>query len=171
MPRPGTRSSLPMRPGTSCSNGVQTHYSDSVLNTYLFNPDEYFGLYGQDGLPAGKESTIAVCQMEGSLGTRKETLAALRQMIDGLDSPFEVLVLPELALSGPVTTDSQARALAEVLRDSESVKLADRLGPRLRRLYSNQHRRARLRANVQHGLAGRPGRTGWKLPQGASVDG
>ena len=47
------------------------HYSDSVLNTYLFNPDEYFGLYGQDGLPAGKESTIAVCQMEGSLGTRK----------------------------------------------------------------------------------------------------
>ena len=44
-------------------------------------------------------------------------------MIDGLDSPFDVLVLPELALSGPVTTESQARALAEVLRDSESVKL------------------------------------------------
>ena len=98
-------------------------YSDSVLNSYLFNPDDYFGLYGQDGLPAGKESTIAVCQMEESLETREETFAALRQMIDGLDSPFDVLVLPELALSGPVTTESQSRALAEVLRDSESVKL------------------------------------------------
>ena len=98
-------------------------YSDSVLNSYLFNPDDYFGLYGQDGLPAGKESTIAVCQMQESLETREETFAALRQMIDGLDSPFDVLVLPELALSGPVSTETQARSLAEDLRDSKSVKL------------------------------------------------
>ena len=99
------------------------HYSDSVLNTYLFNPDDYFGLYGQDGLPAGKESTIAVCQMEESLETREETVAALRKTIDELDLPFDVLVLPELVLSGPVNTETQARTLAEDLHNSGSVKL------------------------------------------------
>ena len=100
-----------------------SQYSDSVLNSYLFNPDDYFGLYGQDGLPAGKESTIAVCQMGESFVTRDETLSALRQMINSLGSSFDVLVLPEFALSGPVSTDPQARGLAEELRDSESVKM------------------------------------------------
>ena len=123
MPRPGTRSSLSNESGDKLLERRPSQYSDSVLNSYLFNPDDYFGLYGQDGLPAGKESTIAVCQMKESLETREETVAALRKTIDRLDLPFDVLVLPELALSGLVTSDTQARALAEVIRDSESVKL------------------------------------------------
>ena len=61
--------------------------------------------------------------MKESLETREETVAALRKTIDRIDLPFDVLVLPELALSGLVTSDTQARSLAEVIRDSESVKL------------------------------------------------
>ena len=98
-------------------------YSDSVLNSYLFNPDDYFGLYGQDGLPAGKESAIAVCQMELHPANQDEPLSVIQQMLDGTGTPCDVIVLPELALSGPVTTETQARALAEGLRDSKSVKL------------------------------------------------
>ena len=100
-----------------------SQYSDSVLNSYLFNPDDYFGLYGQDGLPAGKESTIAVCQMAETQRAQEQTLTSLKQMIDGLDSSFDVLVLPELALSGHVSTETEARSHAEDLRASESVKL------------------------------------------------
>ena len=98
-------------------------YSDSVLNSYLFNPDDYFGLYGQDGLPAGKESTIAVCQMELHPANQDEPLSVIQQMLDGTGTPCDVIVLPELALSGPVTTETEARSLAEDLRDSKSVKL------------------------------------------------
>ena len=99
------------------------HYSDLVLNSYLFNPNDYFGLYGQAGLPAGRESVIAVCQTEAPPATRNEAIAAVQQMAESLDSPFDILVLPELALTGLPATESDARACAEDLRDSESVRL------------------------------------------------
>ena len=100
-----------------------TQYQDSLLNSYLFNPDDYFGLYGQYGLPEGKESIIAVCQVEESAGAGKETLATVQQMLDGVHDSYNVLVLPELSLSGPVTTETQANSHAVEIEDSEPLRL------------------------------------------------
>ena len=100
-----------------------TLYQDSLLNSYLFNPDDYFKLYGQDGLPKGKESTVAVCQLQARADTREDALSSAQKMIEGLESPADVIVLPELALSGPVTSETEANAHAETLRDNNSLRL------------------------------------------------
>ncbi len=100
-----------------------TLYHDSLLNSYLFNPDDYFKLYGQEGLPEGKESTVAVCQLQARAATGEDALSSVQKMIEGLDSPADIVVLPELALSAPVTTDSEANSHAEDLRDSKSLRL------------------------------------------------
>ena len=100
-----------------------TLYQDSLLNSYLFNPDDYFKLYGQDGLPKGKESTVAVCQLQARVDTRNDALSSAQKMIEDLESPADVIVLPELALSGPVISETEANAHAETLRDSNSLRL------------------------------------------------
>ena len=98
-----------------------TLYHESVLNSYLFNPDDFFTLYSQDGLPEGKESTIVVCQLDAG-APANDTLFTIQKMLDGLDPSRDVVVLPELALSGPVTSESESSSLAEDLRSGNSVR-------------------------------------------------
>ena len=102
-------------------------YHDSLLNSYLFNPDDYFKLYGQGGLPEGKESTITVCQLQARAATGEDALLAVQAMIESLESPCDIIVLPELALSDPVASESKALSQAEDLRNSRSIRLLTNL--------------------------------------------
>ena len=105
-------------------------YHDSLLNSYLFNPNDFFALYGKDGLPEGRESRVAVCQLESTTNSN-DALDTVAGMLTSLDQRPNVVVLPEFALCPPPESESQARDLAEELRNSESVRVLTKLAAEL----------------------------------------
>jgi predicted amidohydrolase len=87
-------------------------YADLMNNTYLWNPYDYFRLYGHRPLPAGKRSVVSVAQMAPCSDPRINlsqmmALARLAKARDGAG----LVVFPELALTG--LDDPGARAITE----------------------------------------------------------
>ncbi len=75
-------------------------YAELAMDSYLWNPLDFFALYGHRPLPPGRHSRIAVAQFlpadDPSANLRRIAGLAERAAADGVD----LLVLPELALSG-----------------------------------------------------------------------
>lgn len=101
-------------------------YQDLVIDTYLWNPMVYHGLYGHDPLPLGKESRISVAQFTPVSGAKEENLRRIEEetrtlAMDG----SELIVFPELTLSGFVSTSEEALAVAETIPGISSNRLLD----------------------------------------------
>lgn len=75
-------------------------YQRLMTNTFMWNPQEFFGLYGTDPLPPAKDSNIAVAQFR----PENDVNANLQQIRDWAEQAkargVELLVLPERALTG-----------------------------------------------------------------------
>lgn len=87
-------------------------YGTLTLNTHLWNPLEFHGLYGHRPLPEGQVSRVAVAQFEprgGNAGGNLASIAAAVARNRGLD----LLVTPEYSLSGRPATAGEAAAWSE----------------------------------------------------------
>ncbi|WP_312664940.1 nitrilase-related carbon-nitrogen hydrolase [Pantoea sp. CTOTU49201] len=75
-------------------------YQRLMTNTFMWNPQDFFGLYGTDPLPPAKDSVIAVAQFR----PQNDVSANLQQIRDWAEQAkargVELLVLPERALTG-----------------------------------------------------------------------
>lgn len=75
-------------------------YQRLMTNTFLWNPADFFGLYGRDPLPEGKASRIAVAQFRPQ-DEVNANLAQIRHWAGQAKSEgAELLILPERALTG-----------------------------------------------------------------------
>ena len=77
-------------------------YKEIASNTYLWNPLDFFGLYGYDPLPKGKKSKVAVYQMKTTADDSVDIrLSEIKEaMAEAADNGAELIVFPERALTG-----------------------------------------------------------------------
>ncbi|MCL2893949.1 nitrilase-related carbon-nitrogen hydrolase [Brenneria tiliae] len=76
-------------------------YHALLSDSFLWNPADFFGLYGHRPLPAGKQSRITVCQFSpaDSVEENLARIVALTQEAVGRQQS-ELVVFPEMALTG-----------------------------------------------------------------------
>lgn len=88
-------------------------YYPLTLNTYLWNPLYFHRLYNHKPLPKGKKSVIAVGQFEPLKGDETGNLATIANLVaEASAAKAELLVLPELALSGTASSREEAEEWA-----------------------------------------------------------
>jgi predicted amidohydrolase len=110
-------------------------YAELATNTFAWNPNDFFGLYGHRPLPPGRRSRVAVCQFLPTSNVtanldRIGTLAA-----EAAGQGAELVVFPELAVTGLSAPAEHAEPL---------------LGPAVERLIAIA---TRLRIHLVAGLA------------------
>ncbi|MBJ7223691.1 MULTISPECIES: nitrilase-related carbon-nitrogen hydrolase [unclassified Brenneria] len=87
-------------------------YHALLSDSFLWNPADFFGLYGHHPLPAGKSSRITVCQfaptdrLEDNLA---RIVALAREAVSQQHS--ELVVFPEMALTGYAAPETHAQTL------------------------------------------------------------
>ncbi|KJC33603.1 amidohydrolase [Bradyrhizobium sp. LTSP885] len=87
-------------------------YTSLMTNSFTWNPNDFFKLYGHQPKPPGRKSILAVAQFAPSSGTA-ENLAAISAIATearGADAP-DMLVFPELSLTGPDVPAARAERL------------------------------------------------------------
>jgi len=96
-------------------------YLNLPTDPYLWNPLDFFGLYNLDPLPKGKESLVAAVQMNSSNDIKKNLKKIFEYLDKAKDSGSELVVFPELALTGHLNKNKSA------IKSDDSVilKLAD----------------------------------------------
>ena len=87
-------------------------YGSMTLNTYLWDPAEFHGLYGIRPLPEPRKSRVAVVQCAPVAGDVDFNLDRIEQEVAALPGT-DLVVFPELAVTGPVTARTAAQRLAE----------------------------------------------------------
>ena len=88
-------------------------YDAMTLNTYLYNPLEFHGLYGHRPLPPGGRSRAAVAQMAPSPAEPRANLGTIERALAGLSDPVELVVFPEYALTGRPSCAAEAAGYAQ----------------------------------------------------------
>lgn len=89
-------------------------YGAMTLNTYLWNPDEFHGLYGIRPLPDERRSRVGVVQFSPVAGDVDGNLERIAHETATLAAQgCELIVFPELATTGPAADRERAEALAE----------------------------------------------------------
>jgi len=75
-------------------------YPDLLTDTFSWNPYDFFGLYGHQAWPKGKRSTISAAQFApcDDVAANLDRIAALAGVAKGEGA--ELVVFPELAISG-----------------------------------------------------------------------
>jgi predicted amidohydrolase len=75
-------------------------YPELLANTFSWNPLDFFGLYGHERWPEGKQSRISVAQFKpaDNVATNLETIARLAR--EAKADGAELIVFPELAVTG-----------------------------------------------------------------------
>lgn len=115
------------RPGASPGDLLAARRPDAygalTLNTYLWKPGEFHGLYGHRPLPAGRASRVAVLQMEPQPGNAGANLAAIAAAL-AADPDLDLLVAPEYALCGRPRSPEEARRWAEPVPGPATQALA-----------------------------------------------
>jgi predicted amidohydrolase len=101
-------------------------YHELLNNSYLWNPIDFFGLYGNAPLPPGRKSRVGVAQFNPTtqVGANLEKIVraiGTAQSQGGAD----LLLFPELSLSGPFRSVADAQPLRGPAVDS-LVELAIR---------------------------------------------
>ena len=75
-------------------------YMELMTNTFSWNPGDFFGLYGEKPLPAGRRARVAAGQFAPT-GDAEVNLARIATLLDEAKaSGAELLVLPERCLTG-----------------------------------------------------------------------
>ena len=86
-------------------------YKAITLDTYLWNPYLFHGLYGHRPLPEGRRSTIVVVQMRPTPGDVIANKASIESsLFDESAKDADLIVYPELATSGYVKPESGGMA-------------------------------------------------------------
>ena len=83
-------------------------YINLPTDTYLWNPLDFFGLYGLDPLPKGKKSIITTVQMNTSNDVKKNLANILKYLDRAKNEKAELIVLPELVLTGHLNKNKYA---------------------------------------------------------------
>lgn len=87
-------------------------YGDLALSSHLWNPRAFHGLYGYRPLPPGRLSQAAVIQQSPLAdyvdGNIEGIVAVARNHLD-----LDLLIFPELSVSGPIADRARAVAVAE----------------------------------------------------------
>ena len=87
-------------------------YGRSTLNSYLWPANDFHNLYDLHPLPEGRESRVAVVQMTPLAGDADANLTRIARETAAL-APADLVVFPELSITGPVTDIESARLLAQ----------------------------------------------------------
>ena len=88
-------------------------YHELAQNSYLWNPLDFFGLYGYEPLPPGRKSRIAVGQFSPT-NRFEDNLAKIESAIETSQAQggADLFVFPELSLSGPFTSSENAQPIS-----------------------------------------------------------
>jgi len=83
-------------------------YSQLMIDSYTWNPLDFFGLYGHEPFPKGKKSVAAVGQfMPGN--DKNANLAKIEEMtVEAKHNNAEIIVFPELSVSGMFQDEGNA---------------------------------------------------------------
>jgi predicted amidohydrolase len=98
-------------------------YGNLTLNTYLWRDFDFHGLYGLLPLPSGRRSRVAVAQMSSRCGNVEANLDRIADFAE-MYAAADLLVLPELAVTGPIAD----RDSADQLANSVPGPVTDKLG-------------------------------------------
>ncbi|NIL77962.1 nitrilase-related carbon-nitrogen hydrolase [Rhodococcus sp. B10] len=98
-------------------------YRELQSNTFLWNPLDFFSLYGHRTLPDGARTAVTVVQSTPT--TDVEANVAAIENIMSKANGGELLVFPELSITGPLSTDRPASAVAESLDGPSLARIAD----------------------------------------------
>ena len=100
-------------------------YMEIMQNMYLWNPLDYHGLYGYDPLPKGKKSVVSVAQVNPVQGDVEANIAIIAEKAAAAAvGGSELIVFPELMLTGPVDAAGAAK-LAECVQGASVDKVID----------------------------------------------
>ena len=97
-------------------------YSTMTLNTYLWHPGEFHGLYGIRPLPEARRSTVAAVQFAPSPGQNEVNLDRMAQEVAAMPDA-DLIVFPELAITGPVADLETAERLAQTIPSPSTERL------------------------------------------------
>jgi predicted amidohydrolase len=97
-------------------------YGALTLNTYLWIPNDFHGLYGIRPLPAARRSRAAVVQCSPSPDAVAANLERIAAEVAALPS-VDLAVFPELSVSGPVTDLELAEQIAETIPGASCQRL------------------------------------------------
>ncbi|MGQ4274915.1 nitrilase-related carbon-nitrogen hydrolase [Terrihabitans sp. B22-R8] len=101
-------------------------YMELLTNAFVWNPTDFFGLYGHNPLPKGRASSIAVAQFAPRRDMEMNLTTIGRLAEEVAASGAELVVFPELALTG--LDDPAATAIAT---DDPAIKRLTALAARL----------------------------------------
>lgn len=86
-------------------------YSALLTDTYLWNPLDFFSLYGHRPLPPGKQSKVAVAQMKISNDKKVNYKMINEEVVKAKNKDAELIVFPEFALSGFYENQTSAEVI------------------------------------------------------------
>ncbi|AQA02342.1 amidohydrolase [Mycobacterium sp. MS1601] len=76
-------------------------YRELQTNTFLWNPRDFFTLYGNDPIPPGRESVLAVVQQDPTTDPAANVAAIRDAFLEAVGAGADLVVFPELSVSGP----------------------------------------------------------------------
>lgn len=92
-------------------------YGAITLSTYRWQDRDFHGLYGINPLPPGKRSRIAACQFSPVPGDVDANLRSI-ELLAAQNAGADLVVFPELAVTGPVDGADEARQAAASTSDA-----------------------------------------------------
>ena len=96
-------------------------YLNLPTDPYLWNPLDFFGLYGMDPLPKGKESKVSIVQMNTTNNIKQNLKEIFKHLKMTKNNSSELIVFPELALTGHLNKNKSAISK----KSSEILQLAN----------------------------------------------
>ena len=99
-------------------------YGTMTLNTYLWDPREFHGLYGIRPLPEARRSRVAVVQFSPSRGDVAGNLDRVARETAAL-AETDLIVFPELVVTGSVADRETAERLAESIPGASTERLRE----------------------------------------------
>jgi predicted amidohydrolase len=97
-------------------------YGTLTLNTYRWRDWDFHGLYGLRPLPVGRRGLVAVSQFGPVAGHPEANLARIARAA-AEQATADLLVVPELAVSGPVADRATAERVAEPIPGPATERL------------------------------------------------
>ena len=92
-------------------------YMNLPTDPYLWNPIDFFGLYGLNPLPKGKKSKITVAQINSTNEIGDNLNKIINLSVNAKKEGSELIVFPELALTGHLSGSKNAQTI-----DSPAIK-------------------------------------------------
>jgi len=115
---------LPGRPEDLIADRRPDAYGTMTLNTYLWDPGEFHGLYGIRPLPEARRSRVAVVQFSPNRGDVAGNLDRIARETAAL-AESDLVVFPELVVTGSVADREMAERLAERIPGPSTERLRE----------------------------------------------